>query len=664
MKINTNISNNLTSEEKELFSVLKNVVKEKTPSTVLRVAGGWCRDKVWGLNPIDIDIMVDNISGEQMARLVTDYLNIGGAHTIRSNPAKSKFLETATATIPLSSGKTIQVDFAQARQDVYRENSRIPEIKLATPMEDSFRRDLTINSLFYNLMTNKLEDFTKKGIQDLISNTIRTPLDPLKTFSDDPLRIFRTIRLAAKYNSKIDDATYKAMSNPLLRDAIRRKLSVERIGAEFEKMIKNPNAQKAIEMLKDTELLQDIIAESIRGTEYEGKMADLEMNQENPNHKLNLWLHTMEVVKVVLEKYKEAEPEKRMVMILSALFHDIGKLYRNVWAESKSHAGHRSYIGHEEASSKIVELILKYLKIENYIKQVVGITSNHMRPHSLVRDEGGIRAMRRFIRIISDQSLEWLDVFNIAVADAYAKDVIQDPNVVRDYQDLELKLQEALSSIGQLQDPSKKKIDPILNGNEIMNYFNNRKSGVWIKTVMNWLLDLQDQEPNITKEDAQKRMIENFPEFVNKTITASKCSRILIDSTINKINKVIKEKPVEAVSLAKDLMEDHNDDEDVVLLCLKTAIKAKEIDHTSLIGSDLVNIGRKMAKKNFLVPEIILNYVIALILSGQEIKDEDKEFLLRAKKMSPEKTRRSIKDILDISGNNKGILKKVLNEDN
>jgi hypothetical protein len=203
-----------------------------------------------------------------------------------------------------------------------------------------------------------------------------------------------------------------------------------------------------------------------------------------------------------------------MVMILSALFHDIGKLYQNVWAESKSHAGHRSYLGHEEASSKIVELILKYLKIENYIKQVVGITSNHMRPHSLVRDEGGIRAMRRFIRIISDQSLEWIDVFNIAVADAYAKDVIKDPETVKDYQELEKKLQEALASIGQLQDPSKKKIGPILDGNEIMQVFNNNKHGSWIKIVMNWLLELQDQEPNISKEDAGKRILKNFPEYL------------------------------------------------------------------------------------------------------------------------------------------------------
>jgi hypothetical protein len=156
---------------------------------------------------------------------------------------------------------------------------------------------------------------------------------------------------------------------------------------------------------------------------------------------------------------------------------------------------------------------------------------------------------------MGEKSLNWLDVFNLTVADAYAKDRSVDEETIRDYQELENKLQEALSSIGQLKDPSKKKVDPILDGNEIMQAFNNNKPGAWIKTVMNWLLDLQDQEPNITKEDASKRMLDNFPEYTPKTITASKCSKILIDSTVDKINKTIKDKPVEAVSLAKNLLK-------------------------------------------------------------------------------------------------------------
>lgn len=659
MKINTNIKFN--SNEQEVMSIIREVIAKYAPSTQAYLVGGSVRDKLIGVESQDMDIMVYPIRAEDFARLITKHLDIKDPHIIKDNPEKSKFISTSKVFLPTQNG-IMEIDIAQARQDVYRDNSRIPETKPATPQEDMFRRDLTINAIAYSINENKIVDFTGKGISDLQNDIIRTPQDPLKTFMDDPLRIFRVIRFSAKYNFKIDPQTYAAILNPRLRDEIKNKVSKERIGAEITKTLSNPNAEYAITLLKNTGLLEDIITESIKGTEYEGKIDELEMNQENPNHKLNLWSHTMEVVKGVLEKYKEAEPEKRMVMILAALFHDIGKLYREIWAESKTHPGHRSYHGHEEVSAKIIELIFKYLKIENYIKEVSGIAASHMRPHLLVRDEGGIKAMRRFIRNISEQSLNWLDVFNIAVADAYAKDVIRDPETVKEYQELEQHLQEALSSIGQLQDPSKNKIAPILNGNEIMDTFNNQNPGAWIKTVTNWLLDIQDQEPNISKEEARKKIIENFPEYIKKTITASKCSKILIDSTIDKINTSIKDRPTEAVSVAKKLMEEYEEDEDVVLLCLKTAIKAKKINHNSLIGSDLVDIGRKIAKENFLVPEIILNYVIALMLSGQVMKDEDKKFLLRAIKMNPEKTIKMIKDIWNILGNNNknaliGILK-------
>jgi tRNA nucleotidyltransferase (CCA-adding enzyme) len=75
----------------------------------------------------------------------------------------------------------------------------VPDVKIGTPLEDALRRDLTINSLFYNINKKEVEDFTGKGIEDLKHGIIRTPLDPLQTFLDDPLRILRTIRFATRF---------------------------------------------------------------------------------------------------------------------------------------------------------------------------------------------------------------------------------------------------------------------------------------------------------------------------------------------------------------------------------------------------------------------------------------------------------------------------------
>ena len=61
------------------------------------------------------------------------------------------------------------------------------------------RRDLTFNSLFYNINEAKVEDFTGKGMDDLREGICRTPIEPIQTFLDDPLRILRTIRFANRF---------------------------------------------------------------------------------------------------------------------------------------------------------------------------------------------------------------------------------------------------------------------------------------------------------------------------------------------------------------------------------------------------------------------------------------------------------------------------------
>ena len=90
----------------------------------------------------------------------------------------------------------VSIDLVNLRSEEYGEDSRVPEIKIGTPEQDALRRDLTINSLFYNINTKQVEDFTKMGLADLNKGTARTPLEPLKTFMDDPLRVLRTVRFA------------------------------------------------------------------------------------------------------------------------------------------------------------------------------------------------------------------------------------------------------------------------------------------------------------------------------------------------------------------------------------------------------------------------------------------------------------------------------------
>jgi len=168
-----------------------------------------------GLESDDIDIAMDDMYGEDFAKLINDHLNNEGNldkkrfGVIKANSDKSKHLETATIKVD-----GMFVDLVNLRSEKYTEDSRVPVIEIGTPEEDAYRRDLTINSLFYNINESKVEDLTNKGVQDLKDGVIRTPMEPFQTFIDDPLRILRAIRFSNRFNFKIVPEIVKAAQNP------------------------------------------------------------------------------------------------------------------------------------------------------------------------------------------------------------------------------------------------------------------------------------------------------------------------------------------------------------------------------------------------------------------------------------------------------------------
>ncbi len=109
---------------------------------------------------------------------------------IQANPDQSKHLETANVRI-----LGTFVDCVNLRSEVYAESSRIPEITFGTAEEDAMRRDFTINSMFYNVHTRMIEDYSGKGLIDLARRVIQTPLPALLTFKDDPLRVSSPITI-------------------------------------------------------------------------------------------------------------------------------------------------------------------------------------------------------------------------------------------------------------------------------------------------------------------------------------------------------------------------------------------------------------------------------------------------------------------------------------
>ena len=151
------------------------------------------------------------------------------------------------------------VDFVNLRSETYTNDSRIPEMQFGTPLEDALRRDLTINSLYYNIKTMEVEDYSTKGIDDLKRRIVRTPLPALITLTDDPLRSLRAIRFACRLGFTIDEELASAISNPDVLQSLEQKVSRERVQIELELMMKSPSAMRAITLLFQKQLLSTIL---------------------------------------------------------------------------------------------------------------------------------------------------------------------------------------------------------------------------------------------------------------------------------------------------------------------------------------------------------------------------------------------------------------------
>eukprot|EP00924_Labyrinthula_sp_SR-Ha-C_P010443 augustus_masked-scaffold_79-processed-gene-0.1-mRNA-1 protein AED:0.21 eAED:0.21 QI:0/-1/0/1/-1/1/1/0/547 len=316
--LNPNTPILLNADERYLFNLLLNSLSTfPLKNTIIRVAGGWVRDKLLKQESHDIDIALNNCSGNTFAIHVNKYLESIGLPKHRiglivSNPEQSKHLETAKLQI-----LKYEVDFVNLRTETYskyeitvgddktqyditvqkerkrlssREKkekaNRIPTcVEVGTPIEDAERRDFNINSLFYNVNENKIEDFTNQGLKDLENKVIRTPLDPVSTFLDDPLRVLRAVRFGSrlkKFGFRVDEAVKQAARQQNVHQSLKYKVSRERIGLEVEKCLKS-------EPIYSLDLFFSFGLFSILLNSYE-KCTE---SSENLPDKLNLMFHIL-----------------------------------------------------------------------------------------------------------------------------------------------------------------------------------------------------------------------------------------------------------------------------------------------------------------------------------------------------------------------------------
>ncbi len=217
--------------------------------------GGCCRDELMGFEIKDLDLAVDlPMGGVKFARWLQNKRLTTGRPVF--------FIKYGTAKLRLRRFRDDEIELVQTRREQYtRETSRCPEVAFGTIEEDCFRRDFTVNSLYYDITRREMVDITGLGIADMKAGLLRTPMDPDETFNDDPVRILRGLRFANRFGWTIDPPVMEALLRHIHRIEI---VSRERVHSELCKMLNGPDPAGIMETLRSTGALAVMIPEMSR----------------------------------------------------------------------------------------------------------------------------------------------------------------------------------------------------------------------------------------------------------------------------------------------------------------------------------------------------------------------------------------------------------------
>lgn len=241
----------------------------------LYAVGGCVRDEILGSEIHDVDIAVDLPNGGILfTRWLQRRRQLTGAPVF--------FHKFGTAKLRLRRFPDDEIELVQTRAEQYTDKtSRCPEVVSGDIRQDCFRRDFTVNTLYRNISTGEILDMTGHAIEDIKTGILRTPMDPYETFDDDPVRILRCLRFAARFGWHIDPDTKEALAANIERLAI---VSRERWAAEFKKMLFGRNLRQSIGELAKLDgfrYMNQLICEMSRKRPWEGEKTVLDMGIED-----------------------------------------------------------------------------------------------------------------------------------------------------------------------------------------------------------------------------------------------------------------------------------------------------------------------------------------------------------------------------------------------
>jgi putative nucleotidyltransferase with HDIG domain len=354
----------IRDNERRIFELISRAASELGFPTY--VVGGYVRDRLLARPSKDLDIVCVG-NGIELAKRVGNSLHPRSRVTV--------YKRFGTAALK---HRDLEIEFVGARKESYRSDSRKPTVESGSLSDDQNRRDFTINALAISLNEHDYGNIVDpfNGLEDLEAKKIITPLDPGKTFSDDPLRMMGGIRFASQLGFTIDPVTLNGIKDNRERIKI---ISWERIATELHKIMLSPKPSVGLRLLNDTGLLEYVLPElaALRGVE----------SRNGRKHKDNFF-HTIKVVDNLSERSGE------LWLRWAALLHDIGKARTKRWEATAGWTFH----AHDAVGANMVPRIFRRLRLPNdKLKYVQKLVALHQRPISLTQEEISDSAVRRIL---------------------------------------------------------------------------------------------------------------------------------------------------------------------------------------------------------------------------------------------------------------------------
>ena len=466
--------------EDKIFKIISEVACKENVETF--VIGGWVRDLFLDRNndEKDIDILVVG-NGIDFAGKVAASIDKGIKVAVFKNFGTAMF-----------KAYDYELEFVGARKESYSKDSRKPAVEIGSLEDDQNRRDFTINALAVSLNKKNYGELIDpfNGIKDLENKIIRTPLEPDKTFSDDPLRMMRAIRFSTQLNFNIDIKTFESIKENAERISI---VSQERIVAEINKILMCVQPSKGFILLEKTGLLKLILpaVDNLKGVEtVEGKA-----------HKDNFY-HSLRVLDNISKK------TDNLWLRWAALLHDIAKPVTKKYSPQTGWSFH----GHEFIGGKMIPDIFRSLRLpmNDKMKYVQKLINLHLRPIALTQEIVTDSAIRRLLFEAGD---DIDDLLALCEADITSNNEATKQRRFDDFKTVRQKLKEIEEK------DALRNFQPPINGNEIIEFFEIR-SGEEVGIIKNAIREaiLDGIIPN-EREAAKKLMFEKGKELgltVNK----------------------------------------------------------------------------------------------------------------------------------------------------